>query len=294
MARPQREGIDYFPLDVGFFRDNKIRRIKAEFGAKGIVILLYIWASAYEEHGYYFDTSEDEDFWLVSEGAGCGCTPELTKEVVTRSVERSLFDERVFAQFGILTSQSMQRRFVRAVSTRENIYVDERYWLLDISNKKDVPASISKKVIFENVSLQRNEVNLQRNAVNLQRNPQSRVEESKVKESRVEEGKGSTTADPSAASVFQTFEDCGFRISAHASERLLSMCDQYSPEWVEEAIKRATDRGKKSLAYIEGILRSWDSAGAMDDGRKEQHAERSSNHGKVGDAFDPFAGEEIL
>ena len=279
MARPQKEGVDYFPLDVGFLRDPKIRRIKSEFGAKGIVILIYIWASAYEEHGYYFDTSEDDDFFLVSEGAGCGCTPELTKEVVHRSVERSLFDERVFAQFGVLTSQSMQRRFVRAASKRDNIYVKEEYWLLDIDNKKDIPASISIKITFEKINSGNNSVSGGRNAVNSGRNPQSRVKESKVKKSKVNKPDAFPPAEPAAA-VFQTFEECGFKISPHIAERLIEMMDDYSEDWVIEAIKRSADRGKKTISYIEGILRNWEQAGAID-GYRGQNGKYSSSDNKA-------------
>lgn len=281
MARPLREGIDYFPLDVGFFRDRKIRQIKAEFGAKGIVIFLYILASAYEEHGYYFDVSEDDDFLLVAEGAGCGCSPEFTKEVVTGVVKRSLFDEGVFNRFGILTSQSMQRRFLRAVSTRDTIYVDERYWLLDINNKKDVPASISKKITFNKVSLQRNPDKTQRNPDKKQNNPKSRVEESKGKESKVEEsssaGDSSFDSDPDISNMFNTFEQCGFRLNGYAAERLIEMCEDYTAEWVTEAIKRSADRGIKNLSYIEGILRRWDDNGAID-GKKAEQNETDVGH----------------
>ena len=35
MARPIKDGVDYFPLDTDFFQDDKVRLIKGEFGAKG-------------------------------------------------------------------------------------------------------------------------------------------------------------------------------------------------------------------------------------------------------------------
>ena len=43
------------------------------------------------------------------------------------------------------------------------------------------------------------------------------------------------------------------------------MVEIYSAEWVIEAIKRAAKRGKKNISYIEGILRSWNDTGAIDD-----------------------------
>ncbi len=42
MARPFKEGLDYFPLDVDFLDDKKVKLIKAEFGAKGILVLIYL------------------------------------------------------------------------------------------------------------------------------------------------------------------------------------------------------------------------------------------------------------
>ena len=35
MARPYKTGLDYFPFDVDFFRDEKILSIAKEFGPKG-------------------------------------------------------------------------------------------------------------------------------------------------------------------------------------------------------------------------------------------------------------------
>ena len=35
MARPNKIGLDYFPLDVDIFEDEKISAISGEFGIKG-------------------------------------------------------------------------------------------------------------------------------------------------------------------------------------------------------------------------------------------------------------------
>ena len=35
MARPVKDGLDYFPLDVDVFEDEKIEAIAGEFGLKG-------------------------------------------------------------------------------------------------------------------------------------------------------------------------------------------------------------------------------------------------------------------
>jgi len=40
MARPNKQGLDYIPLDVGIFEDDKILAISGEFSVKGEIIVL--------------------------------------------------------------------------------------------------------------------------------------------------------------------------------------------------------------------------------------------------------------
>lgn len=265
LARPLKDGIDYFPFDVGFLQDKKIRLIKGEYGIKGVVIVIQLLCSIYKENGY-FSTCDSDDFILVADAVGCGCDAKTIEEVVQGCLRRSIFDRGVFEAFGVLTSRGIQRRYLRALSTRDNIDIFQEYWLLDINDKKDVPASISKKITFKNVSLQINTDKTQINSVNLQNNPQSKVKKSRVKESKVEEIENTAFGcDSGIAEVFQTFEHCGFKITGYARDELVDMVEIYSAEWVVEAVKRAAKRGKKNISYIEGILRSWDDTGAMDD-----------------------------
>ena len=51
MARPLKEGIDYFSLDC--YMDDKVKMIQAEFGLKGFAIIVKLWQIIYREHGYY-------------------------------------------------------------------------------------------------------------------------------------------------------------------------------------------------------------------------------------------------
>ena len=53
MARPRKEGMDYFSFDVDFFTGSKkIKILKARYGADGIVIYLYLLCEIYK-NGYY-------------------------------------------------------------------------------------------------------------------------------------------------------------------------------------------------------------------------------------------------
>ena len=73
------------------------------------------------------------------------------------------------------------------LNSRENFTFIEEYFLLDTSDKKDVPQGILNKLAFKKVSDKENEVKSKDNPNKNKDNSQSKIEENKVEESRVEE-----------------------------------------------------------------------------------------------------------
>ena len=175
MARPQKENVDYWPFDVGLFQDRKFRLIRSEFGIKGAYIALELINMAYRENGYYAKFGE-EDCLLMSEGVGGGCEASFIMEVVRGCCRRSLFDEGIYNAFGVLTSHGIQQRYLRIIGkNRADVRFIKEYFLLDISDERDVPANIRNKVTL--LSSFPTE-----NPSKPTENPQSKVKESKVKE----------------------------------------------------------------------------------------------------------------
>lgn len=201
MARPIRDGIDYFSFDTDFFADDKVKLIRSEFGAKGVMLLIYLFCEIYRGEGYY-KIWDNDSCLLVSDGAACGCTPDFTSQVINGCIRRSLFDDKLFNVFGVLTSSGIQRRFLRACSTRDEIRIRQEYWLLDVNNKKDVPPGILKKITFISEKSEKTGVSLQNNPVNLQNNPKSKVKESKGKK------RESQAADAAAPSLDEVKAYC--------------------------------------------------------------------------------------
>lgn len=54
MARPYKVGLGYFPLDTDFFHNPKIKALRREYGAVGVLTYLNILCRAYSEGGYWF------------------------------------------------------------------------------------------------------------------------------------------------------------------------------------------------------------------------------------------------
>jgi len=76
MARPNKEGMDYFPFNVDFFEDDKLQLIEAEFGEKGLIITIKLLCKIYKENGYYYQWGDDQCL-LFSKNAGKGIVPSL-------------------------------------------------------------------------------------------------------------------------------------------------------------------------------------------------------------------------
>ena len=127
MARPLKTGLDYFPFDTDFFSNQKIKRLRAKYGTKGITVYLYLLCEIYKE-GYQVPYTEDlildiSDEFHLSENA--------TREIVDYLLCRRLFEPELAKSVKVLTSKSIQSRWQAAKNSgNRRIAVEGRTWLL--------------------------------------------------------------------------------------------------------------------------------------------------------------------
>ena len=178
MSRPLKDGVDYFNKDCDFYQDEKVRLLRAEYGAKGMYLLDYLLCEIYGKTGYYIRW-DDKTCYLVSDGAGCGLTPGFVAEFVAGCIRCSFFDGRVASAFGVLTSAGIQRRYIRMIGKRETAEFVEDYFLLDVNSKKDIPNGSLAKVAFKKITSTGNRVKVPENPEKVGNNAQSKVKESK-------------------------------------------------------------------------------------------------------------------
>ena len=129
MPRQQKPGLSYFPLDVDFFTDNKIRILRARFGNNGIAVYIYLLCEIYKK-GYYMEWNDDFKFILA---ADLNLSDGFIEQVLTFLLERSLLDSTLFKSDTILTSPGIQRRYQLAVKERakKTPVVIKGFWLLE-------------------------------------------------------------------------------------------------------------------------------------------------------------------
>lgn len=127
-----KKGLDYFSFDVNFFDNDKIALIEAEFGMKGVFVLLKLLCKIYSE-GFYCEWGKDQCLLFTSRKLKPSIpdiTGKFTQQVVDSLVERNFFNKELYEKHQILTSKNIQERYFEAVKRRQKTELNKDYWLL--------------------------------------------------------------------------------------------------------------------------------------------------------------------
>lgn len=129
MARPTRQGIDYFPLDVEL--DDKTEMFLIEKEAVGLAVLISVWQLIYKNEGYYIKYNNDLCLLIKKR---ISVDINSINDCINSAVNRNIFDKELFSKEGILTSRAIQKRFFEAAKRKKQVLVYSNYLLIDINS----------------------------------------------------------------------------------------------------------------------------------------------------------------
>ena len=249
MARPTAKGVEYFPLNVNFINDLKVRKLLLSCGAEAIAVLIYLLSTIYKDEGYYVEIHEDEIDLIALD---VNVTPEFVLEVINKACEVRLFDVNLYNNFNILTSKGIQERYLKITERRKNSVVITQFNLINVYNNS--------------INVNNNSINVNNNPVNVYRSTQSKVKERKEKKSKVK-----SLSNDSVENVYLTEtekRDCMNKkiyelylngigqISPTIKERLDDLVELYGMEHVIVAINTTIESGGSSIKYVETVAAS--------------------------------------
>ena len=134
-GRPIKQGIDYFPLDTGFFQDVKVRKIMRACGPNAVSVLISLLCNIYRDNGYYILWDEDLPFFIADEvGVSEGCV----KETLLKAVQVGFFDVEKYAAHRILTSSGIQKRFLNITNRRKETVIKGEFLINADNNSINV------------------------------------------------------------------------------------------------------------------------------------------------------------
>jgi hypothetical protein len=149
MARPLKEGLDYFPLDTNF--DEKIQAIESVFKNDGLVWIIKFWQAAYRTNNG--EVSLD-GYQGIIHAENSRITLEKQKEILKLCVEIGLLIKTNNKKY---TSNGIKKRLGHIIEERKRWRVEHKLSVIQADNPRD----------------------------NQQETPESKVKESKVKESNI-------------------------------------------------------------------------------------------------------------
>lgn len=127
MARPIKEGLDYFPLDVSL--EDDVELLEAECGLEGFAILIKLYQKIYK-NSFYIKWEEDNALLFSRK-----VNTELTKvnDVIKVCFKRDLFSKSLYESHKILTSCGIQKRFFKIYNDarRKGLKVNDDYLLVN-------------------------------------------------------------------------------------------------------------------------------------------------------------------
>lgn len=139
MARTIKMGLDYFPFDVDFFQDIRIRKLIKYQGGKAVTVYALLLCTIYK-NGYYAEWDKELPF-IISEQLGY--TEAYIQEVIDCCLNIGLLSKELFESAKVLTSKGIQERYRRICSSSRRTSVIDEYNLIPVA-EKDSPKSPQK------------------------------------------------------------------------------------------------------------------------------------------------------
>ena len=126
MARPIQDGLRYFPLDVDADYDDKVQLIEGLHGAIGFAVIIKMFMKIYSS-GYFYKWEEKEQILIAKR---IGIDSNSVNNIINDCVKYELFQEKLFNEYRILTSDGLQKRYFTAVGKKKKGDVVKEYLLI--------------------------------------------------------------------------------------------------------------------------------------------------------------------
>lgn len=234
MARPTKDGLDYFPLDVDVFEDEKIEAIAGEFGIKGELAVIKLLCAVYKK-GYFIVWNDLTKATLLKRLPGV--SKELLDQIVARLVAWGFFNEDLFNSAKVLTSENIQAVYFEAIKRRKSPKPTQ--YVINANN------------------------NTQAIGVNADINPQSKVNKTKVNKSKTK----TTESEQYSIQIYSYLEQNGFgspygntmgdNINFWLKDlEETGLTIKQADAWLIHGVNTAIENNNRRWNYLDGILKN--------------------------------------
>jgi len=123
MARPRKEGLDYFPHDVHMSTDKKVKALRIMYGNDGYTFFNIALEMIYQEPNFELDISDAETIQILA--SNVEVTTQKLSEMIATAIKHGCFDKERYTNDGVLTSNGIIKR--AEVVTKKRIAMRDKY-----------------------------------------------------------------------------------------------------------------------------------------------------------------------
>ncbi|MBC1509455.1 DUF4373 domain-containing protein [Listeria seeligeri] len=291
MARPLKEGLDYFPLDVDADYDDKFQLIETLHGPTGFAIMIKLFMKIYSQNFFYKWTETEQILFAKRVNVDIN----TLKTVVNDCIKYDLFDNNLFNEFQILTSLGIQERYFTAIGRRKKQIVVLEYLLLDRSEV----TNLCPKIVFANINGVNDDINTEQEGLMSTLSTQTKVKESKVNESKAvgnaqEKKDVEISKEKPAATAYKFWEEnvAITGLSEFDRELLKDLISLGGNELTVHAMKKAIELNRRRMKTVDTVLRGWLDNGVKTTAEADEH-EKNWNGGAKNNARAEPAKETV-
>ncbi|EAD8780235.1 DUF4373 domain-containing protein [Listeria monocytogenes] len=291
MARPLKEGLDYFPLDVDADYDDKFQLIETLHGPTGFAIMIKLFMKIYSQNFFYKWTETEQILFAKRVNVDIN----TLKTVVNDCIKYHLFDNNLFNEFQILTSLGIQERYFTAIGRRKKQIVVLEYLLLDRSEV----TNLCPKIVFANINGVNDDINTEQEGLMSTLSTQTKVKESKVNKSKAvgnaqEKKDVEISKEKPAATAYKFWEEnvAITGLSEFDRELLKDLISLGGNELTVHAMKKAIELNRRRMKTVDTVLRGWLDNGVKTTAEADEH-EKNWNGGAKNNARAEPAKETV-
>ena len=252
MARPRKDGLDYFPLDVNFLSDLKIKKIIRAYGAQAVAVVMSVLTTIYRDNGYFATYDEDLIFIIADE---LKLEDGYVKNVIEKLIEVDFLNKEQKEKNNILTSIGIQERYLKVCERRVKKKLNATYNLINDSSN-ELPQTESTDdgglCIQKPHSM----------GVNDDKSTQSKVNKSKVNKSKEKVNKTTSSGEQTDLEKLLEIYQENFRVANSIVQiELQNMLETFNKEMIIESFKLSVGKDKP-FSYMRGIWNKWKENGS--------------------------------
>lgn len=247
MARPRKDGLDYFPLDVNFLSDLKIKKIIRAYGAQAVAVVMSVLTTIYRDNGYFANYDEDLIFIIADE---LKLDDGYVKDVIEKLIEVDFLNKEQKEKNNILTSIGIQERYLKVCERRVKKKLNATYNLIN-DGSNELPQTESTD--DGGLCIQKPHST----GVNDNKSTQSKVNKSKVNKSKEKVNKTTSSGEQTDLEKLLEIYQENFGVANSIVQiELQNMLEIFEKEMIIESFKLSVGKDKP-FSYMRGIWNKW-------------------------------------